>query len=372
MKILVLVTGGRGGSDFFQGLLDGHSEILQIPGVLRINKKFIDLFTSNNNVIVAKKFIKYVPLIFDSRKNKLERHNKLGKKKNEYYKVDKKKFINSYKKLSQNRNKKDIHNKIDQLKNLYKAYYLASDRPITKLKIIVLHTHTIELTRKLFRLEKVENCTIIHTMRHPINAICSPIFNWLKFNNGINFYPKDLYFQFDLAVSGLKKLCKINQKVKVILLENLIKKREKVMKDFCKIYKLKYSKNMLKCTYFGKQWWGDQISGRWIGKKSEKNNSRQNLMLNEIFDKDDLYYFSSITKMLSVNYFKKSKLNFFKNSINFKILPVKAEILVWKNTFKHKKIKHILSIPYFYIKRIIFLNKLFINKYKLPYSIGSK
>ena len=69
MKILVLVTGGRGGSDFFQGLLDGHNEILQIPGVLRINKKFIDLFTSNNNGIVAKKFIKYVPLIFDSRKN---------------------------------------------------------------------------------------------------------------------------------------------------------------------------------------------------------------------------------------------------------------------------------------------------------------
>ena len=30
----------QGGSDFFQGLLDNHNEILQIPGILRINKEF--------------------------------------------------------------------------------------------------------------------------------------------------------------------------------------------------------------------------------------------------------------------------------------------------------------------------------------------
>ena len=40
MKVLLLVTGGRGGSDFFQGLLDGHDQILQFPGILRINYEF--------------------------------------------------------------------------------------------------------------------------------------------------------------------------------------------------------------------------------------------------------------------------------------------------------------------------------------------
>ena len=44
MKAIVLVTGGRGGSDFFQGLLDNHNEILQIPGILRINKEFLEIF----------------------------------------------------------------------------------------------------------------------------------------------------------------------------------------------------------------------------------------------------------------------------------------------------------------------------------------
>ena len=73
MKVLVLVTGGRGGSDFFQGLLDGHNEILQIPGILRINNEFKNLFKNNDSNLIAEKFIKFVPLIFDSRKNILER-----------------------------------------------------------------------------------------------------------------------------------------------------------------------------------------------------------------------------------------------------------------------------------------------------------
>ena len=372
MKVLVLVTGGRGGSDFFQGLLDGHNEILQIPGILRINNEFKNLFKNNDNNLIAEKFIKFVPLIFDSRKNVLERHNKLGKNKNEYYKVNKRKFINYYKKLSQTNVVKNNSNKINILENLYKAYYLASKRPIKKLKAILIHTHTVEYTEKLFKLENIKNCTIIHTMRHPINAISSPIFNWLKFRRGMNFFPKDLYFQLDLAIMGLKRLCKMNREVKVILLENLINKKEMVMRDFCKIYKLKYSKSMLKSTYFGKQWWGDQISGRWIGKKVHNVENRQNLMLKKVFYQKDLYYFSTITKRISEIYFKKNKLNFYKNKVYFNLIPLKAEILVWKNTFKHKKIKHILSIPYFYIKRIMLLNKLFINNYKLPYSIGVK
>ena len=47
MKTLLLVTGGRGGSDFFQGLLDGHSQILQFPVELSINKDFQEMINLN-------------------------------------------------------------------------------------------------------------------------------------------------------------------------------------------------------------------------------------------------------------------------------------------------------------------------------------
>ena len=71
MTPIILVTGAER-FDFFQGLLDDHNEILQIPGILRINDQFENIFVSKNNNEIAEKFINFVPLIFDSRKNKLK------------------------------------------------------------------------------------------------------------------------------------------------------------------------------------------------------------------------------------------------------------------------------------------------------------
>ena len=50
---------------------------------------------------------------------------------------------------------------------------------------------------------------------------------------------------------------------------------------------------------------------------------------------------------------------------------MKCELLVWKNAFKHIKIKHILSIPFFYLKRILLINKIVIKNKYFPYSLGS-
>ena len=44
----------------------------------------------------------------------------------------------------------------------------------------------------------------------------------------------------------------------------------------------------------------------------------------------------------------------------------------WKN-YEYSnvaKIKHALSIPYFFLKRIIFINKFFLKYKYLPYSLG--
>ena len=40
MKVLLLAAGGRTGSDFFHSILDGHSQILQFPGYMKIEKEF--------------------------------------------------------------------------------------------------------------------------------------------------------------------------------------------------------------------------------------------------------------------------------------------------------------------------------------------
>ena len=39
MKLIITVAGSRSGNEFFFSLLDGHSEILQFPGVIRGNTR---------------------------------------------------------------------------------------------------------------------------------------------------------------------------------------------------------------------------------------------------------------------------------------------------------------------------------------------
>lgn len=176
MQLVLLVTGGRGGSDFFQGHLDDHKEIIQFPGILRIEPKFIKLLNSDYKLI-AKKFTKFAPIFFDSRLNKIERHDKLGKTRDQFYTVDRKKFIKNFNNLITNKKK---YSTIDLIKKLHLAYYTTRNKNIKKAKILFIHTHTVFLTKKFINLTKVKNFSIVYTMRHPFNALFSPIKNWLN------------------------------------------------------------------------------------------------------------------------------------------------------------------------------------------------
>lgn len=364
MKVLLLVTGGRGGSDFFQGLLDGHQEIIQFPGILRPNKKFKEIFLEKKSTTIAHKFLNYAPNFFDSSQESHERHNQLGKRRNQSYSVNKKKFIEQFEKLY----KKKFDN-FETLKLLHKAYYLAANKKIKNLKILFIHTHTVKMTREFLNIINIPNFNIIHTMRNPIEALYSPIKNWLNFKGGSVFFSKDLFFQIDLAFNGISDLLKINKKTYLILLESLIKDKKKVMQDFCKTFKINFSSRMLNCTYFGLQWWGDSVSGRWIGKSEKK--IRKKINLEKYFFQRDINYVKTLSLGIIQNYYSKNSLSP-KKLIKINFFPLKSEILVWKNSFKHARIKHIVSIPYFYIKRVLLINKFFVKNNVYPRAIGEK
>ena len=84
MKVLLLVAGVRAGSDLFQSLLDEHSQILQFPGRLKITRDFLDLMNLKNYHEIPVRFIKLYPHFFNSKLNKMERHDSLGKNKNKF------------------------------------------------------------------------------------------------------------------------------------------------------------------------------------------------------------------------------------------------------------------------------------------------
>ena len=213
---------------------------------------------------------------------------------------------------------------------------------------------------------KPKNTTIIHIIRHPLASINSPIKTWLTFEDGNGFFSKNLHFQLDLVFNGIFDLMKL-KKVYIIQYEKLHWKNERVMKDFCKIFKLKYEKCLKSSTKFGLQWWGDRASQRWIS--GVNKNFKINIDKSYFFNRD-LKFFQFLAERIIKNY--KYDFMFPCKKIYFNLLPMKCELLVWKNSFKHLAWKHIFSIPVFYLIRIILINKFKKQNKNLPYSIGSK
>ena len=88
MEVVIILTGGRAGSDLLQSLFDGHSQILQLPGILRFDKKLFNTINSDSPEKIADRFILNYNYYFNSKLNKHERHHKLGLKKNSSYKIN--------------------------------------------------------------------------------------------------------------------------------------------------------------------------------------------------------------------------------------------------------------------------------------------
>ena len=244
MKVVLLVAGGRAGSDFFHSLIDDHQEILQLPGYLKIDDNLSNILSKKFPNDISKEFIKSYPVFFDSRINKEERWDKLGIKKNKFFKVDKKKFCEKFKILSKNK----TINKFTNLKNF----------------------------------------EIIYTTRHPLASLSSAFKAWINYDKGSSFFPKDLHNEIGRIINDSFELNKIG-KVSIIKLEKVHLENKKTMKNFCKKFKIKYEKSLTQSTKNGLIWWGDIFSRRYLS----GINKNLKIKINEkYFFKRDLIFFS--------------------------------------------------------------------------------
>ena len=99
MKVLLLVAGVRSGSELFHSLLDEHSQILQFPGKIKITRNFLDLINLKNYHEIPVRFIKLFPHFFNSKHDKIKRHDSLGKNRKKFYKVNTNVFIKNFLRL---------------------------------------------------------------------------------------------------------------------------------------------------------------------------------------------------------------------------------------------------------------------------------
>ena len=152
MQIIYLVAGGRAGSDFFHGFLDGHSQILQFPYLIN-NYKIFEIFKLYDAKKVATKFIEIYPRFFNSKLNSRERHHRLGENKDKFYKVSKKKFIKNFVNLT----KKKKLTKYCIIKYLHLAYSYSTKQKKGRKKIILMHTHIYAFTKVFMQFLNLKN-----------------------------------------------------------------------------------------------------------------------------------------------------------------------------------------------------------------------
>lgn len=366
MKLILLTAGGRAGSDFFHSLLDGHSQILQFPGYLRVDENLKNIFNTKDLKKKAKLFVRFYPEFFNSKINKFERWDKLGEKKNKHFKVNKDSFVKNFCKISNGK----ISSYYKCLINLHLAYFITRKKKIKNLKVLFVHTHLLNWTKEFIDFFSIKKVDILHTIRHPLSSISSPIKSWLSFDKGKHFFSKDLFYQMDTVVNCIYDLNKLGR-LHIINLERLHRQNTLLMKNFCKKFKIKYEKSLKKSTKNDLKWWADRVSQKYI------NGINKNFQV-KIYDKHfymrDLIFFQNLTNKIIKKY--KYNLYYEEKNIVFNFLPMKCEKDVWKNTIKNLfsdrfRWKHLLSIPIFYFLRVLTINKIQINlkNHQLPKEI---
>ncbi len=349
MKFFQLITNGRSGSDFFHSLIDNHNEIASLPGTIDLKdlkKKWYKIKQLNQFISY---FIKNNRYLFNSKKNKDENHNKLGLKKNEFFFVDKKKFLQKFLEINQNNTNFELI-----LINIHLSYYLISrNKKINKIKNIFIHVHHFN---KLIEFSKYQ-CEIFYTYRHPISILNSGVQAFFRNKNGNIFTPKTLEFYLSRIIYE-PFFIKTKHKVNLIRLEVLHLHSKKFIKKICSLLKVKFNNNLLKSTFMGKLWWGDSFSKQ---KESAFNKNFKIVVNKENFYNKDFYF---IQKILSdeMKKCKYKKINFHKFNFFNIFIPLKIEIMVFFDLIKNYKFFYSILLFFYYIKRVFFYIYYFLFK----------
>ena len=314
--------------------------------------------------IIADNFISDYPYFFDSRLKTVERHFMLGPNKDEFYFVDKEAFKDNFLTLNIKNIKKTPK---EVLIDLHYAYQKTINNKFNyeEAKYILINTHTLKNTKSFNELFKDMDFQIIHSIRHPLSAINSATKNWINYKDGFNFNAKDIFYQIYLITRSLDYLTKLNKNFFVVQLENMHQNSDYFINDFCKKFEIFKNENLLNSTFHGKQWWGDEVTGKFLSGLNKDYKIQINNY--DYLTDEDCNYFYYIMEEFFQNYgyeIKSKKKNFYIWK------PLKCELSTWKNSFKNKRYKHLLSIPYFYFLRIFIINKFFCNYNNLPQSIG--
>ena len=226
---------------------------------------------------------------------------------------------------------------------MHLAYSAACGENIKSKKIIILNVHNIEHLKNLNNF----NYEIIISIRHPISSLSSSINHWLNFSKK-NVDLWWLHYQINRLINLIEDCITLNKKIYILRLDFLHNKNIKYIRKISKIMNISYNSCMEKSTYHGKLWWGDKLSIKYINGFNKNFNDKYD---KKLFFKKDIIYLNYFLNFYYTNYkYKKIYSDKFKKIYSF--LPLKFELIIWKNLIINLNFLQLFLIPYYWIKRI--------------------
>lgn len=254
LKKFCLIATPRSGSDYFQSLIDGHSQALTFNGSLCLYSqifKHIDFRKKDQKNmkksvnLFIKKYKNQINTKFDEEEGK----NKLGTLKNEFINID----IKFFKKILL----EYLLNEGFTKKNFYLGVYFAYNFIIVKnfknKKILLLHPHNLDELDE-FHKDFLDACYIF-TVRDFRAAYYSELYNFVRFDPKKFLTFKHHYIALYRLFSCADYAYRYNLKFIIVKLEHLPKRS--ILIKIAKYLGIRFEKNLLKSTFAGKKWNGD-------------------------------------------------------------------------------------------------------------------
>ena len=281
-QMVALVVGNASGSKLLQAFLDGHNEVISIPGYPLVYfyphwNEWKNNFGGNWNWgIIVDLFIKKHSSIIDSRLLQgLDGLDTLGDSKDEFILVDKVKFKSI---LLEYLTKREISSR-NFLFGVHYAYAISRGRDYKKIKVILYHIHLTEYVEKYLQSD-FPDLKILGMSRKPCNNIYGRFKGSMwnvdisKFNlTDIMIYRSRTYYNSCRVIYGeIDKITMLNKTLdyKIVRHEDLGGRILKVMQGVSDFLGIKYQNTMLKMTFDNKKWWGVGVYEK--GLKNKFNN----------------------------------------------------------------------------------------------------
>tara|TARA_B100000029_G_scaffold336871_1_gene329013 strand:- start:219 stop:1271 length:1053 start_codon:yes stop_codon:yes gene_type:complete len=347
MKIILIVTTGRTGSDYLHHCLEG------LKGLIVFSDKFDyqQFFKDRNHLRDPNKLLmsflkKYSYLFSQIEIENIKINLSIGKFKKNFNKLSGTKKINQR----------------EFLVLLYKSYHLTAGRKLKNAKAIIHHSHGLIETKKV--LKDFPKAKILVTIRNPLSNLRAGLINWFKYDKSrINM--KHVFDYIYRIRQDLKFLIKLKNKKMFVKLEEANSRR--IKKKICNFLSIKFQNNIFKATTLGIPWIGDKLSPR-LAKKGQYLKPEGEEEYSKFYTSKEIKLLSFIFRDYNIFGYKLKSFEYLNELIFFLNIPFLLSFEKDVFSYKHKKSLLLLNIKY-YIYRLVFFLVIF---FKLEFLIKNK